>query len=132
MAQSARDITTHRYDTTVDELLRRIIIDLDDRGLEVDAVIDHSGNAYEAGLEMPDTKLLLFGRPELATQLMLAHPSIALDLPLSLLIAERSESHAASVSYTAPGRLAKRHGLTDNEADGLRVVDAIARAAGGA
>jgi uncharacterized protein (DUF302 family) len=96
-------------------------------GLEVLAVIDHSGDAYEAGLAMPDTKLVLFRNPKTGSRLMAAHPRIALDLPLKLLISARDDGHV-SVSYNAPDHLARRHALTDNEADELRVVETITRA----
>lgn len=111
----------------VDQLLRRAVAHIEGLGLEVLAVIDHSGDAYDAGLAMPDTKLVLFGSPKSGSRLMVAHPGIALDLPLKLLISERDDGHV-SVSYNAPGHLARRHALTDNEADELRVVETIARA----
>jgi uncharacterized protein (DUF302 family) len=59
---------------------------------------------------------------------MVAHPRIALDLPLKLLISERDDE--VLVSYNAPHYLVHRYGLTDNEADELRVVETIARAIG--
>jgi uncharacterized protein (DUF302 family) len=52
------------------------------------ALIDHSGEAKKAGMKMPPTKLLIFGSPEAGTPLMLAVPSIAIDLPLKVLIWE--------------------------------------------
>jgi uncharacterized protein (DUF302 family) len=120
-------VITVRGDGGFDQLLRRAVAKIEELGLDVLAVIDHSGEAYEAGLAMPDTKLVLFGSPKTGTRLILAHPRMALDLPLKLLISERDDGHV-SVSYDAPGHLARRHGLTDNEADELRVVESIARA----
>jgi uncharacterized protein (DUF302 family) len=110
----------------LDELLRRAVAHIEASGLDVVAVIDHSGDAYDAGLAMPETKLVLFGSPEVTTRLILAHPRIALDLPLKLLISERDDGQV-SVSYNAPDPLAQPHGLADDEANELRIVETIAR-----
>jgi uncharacterized protein (DUF302 family) len=124
---NSHGVVTMSGDGGVDQLLRRAVAKIEALGFDVLAVIDHSGDAYEAGVTMPDTKLVIFGSPKSGTRLILAHPRIALDLPLKLLISERDDGHV-SVSYNAPGHLARRHGLTDTEADELRVVETIARA----
>lgn len=54
-------------------------------------VVDHSGEARNVGLKMPDTKLLIFGNPAGGTPAMLAAPTLALDLPLKILVREDSE-----------------------------------------
>ena len=58
------------------------------KNVKLFATIDHSGEAEKAGLSMPNTKLLIFGNPKGGTPLMLASPSVALDLPLKILVAE--------------------------------------------
>lgn len=55
---------------------------LQTKGVTLFALVDHSGEAEKAGMKMRPTKLLIFGSPKAATPLMLAAPSIALDLPL--------------------------------------------------
>jgi uncharacterized protein (DUF302 family) len=112
----------------VDAVLGHVVIDLEKRHIELFAVIDHSGEADEVGLRMPDTKLVIFGSPVRGTPLMVAHPLLALDLPLKLLIWETQE-HQTFVSYNAPEWLADRHGLSASELDGLRAVETIAQAA---
>ena len=97
-----------------------------DRGLEVFAVIDHSGEAREAGLLMADTKLVVFGNPATVTPLMLAHPLLALDLPLKILIWETADQHAF-VSYNTPRALAERYELPPDQAEALELVDVIAQ-----
>ena len=119
------DVVTVAADGDVEQLLRRAVAHVEELGLEVFAVVDHSGEAEEAGLSMPTTKLVLFGRTRSATRLMLAHPDLALDLPLKLLISEDGDGQSV-LRYHAPSRLAQRHGLTDDEADELRIVEAIA------
>jgi uncharacterized protein (DUF302 family) len=112
----------------VDQVLRRVLEHLDDLGLEVFAVIDHSGEAAKVGLTMPDTKLVVFGNPKGGTPLMVAHPLIALDLPLKLLIWETADNDVF-VSYNTPDYLAERYRLSRPETDAARIVEAIARSA---
>ena len=81
-----------------------------DRGFTVFNVIDHSGVAERVGVQMPDSKLVMFGKPTVGATVMLAAPLAALDIPLKVLVwADRNG--AVSVSYNAPGFLAERHHL---------------------
>src|ERR1700692_1301634 len=74
----------HSVDQTV-EKLKEILAD---KGVKLFALIDHSGEAEQAGMRMPPTKLLIFGNPKAGTPLMLAAPSSAIDLPLKILLRE--------------------------------------------
>jgi len=74
-----------------------------DRGFTVFNVIDHSGVAGRAGVQMPDSKLVMFGKPAV----MVAAPLAALDIPLKVLVWE-DRNGAVSVSYNSPGFLAGR------------------------
>ena len=69
-------------------------------------VIDQSGEAEAAGLELRDTKLVIFGSPQAGTPVMVAAPLAALDLPLKVLVWE--DGHQTKVSYMAPSELAAR------------------------
>jgi uncharacterized protein (DUF302 family) len=89
---------------TVDRL-RRLIAD---RGFTVFNVIDHSGVAERVGVQMPETKLVMFGKPTVGAAVMLAAPLAALDLPLKVLVWEGTNG-AVSVSYNSPGFLAARY-----------------------
>lgn len=73
---------------SVDETLAKLEAILLEKGVKLFAVIDHSGEAEKAGMKMPPTKLLIFGNPRAGTPLMLAAPSVAIDLPLKILVAE--------------------------------------------
>ena len=80
------------------------------RGFTVFNVNDHSGVAERAGVQMPDSKLVMFGKPSVGAEAMLAAPLAALDIPLKVLVwADRNGS--VSVSYNSPGFLAERHHL---------------------
>ncbi len=74
------------------------------------AVIDHSGEAESVGLSMPNTKLIVFGNPKAGTPLMIAAPTIAIDLPLKILVWEDLEGKVW-ISHNSPEFLGNRHGL---------------------
>jgi uncharacterized protein (DUF302 family) len=84
------------------------------------AVINHSCEAYGAGLDLPETTVIIFGSPGESTPVMESAPLMALELPLKVLIWE--DEGRTRVSYTAPGALAERYGLC---ADVARMLDGI-------
>jgi len=96
---------------SVEGTVRRLEAAFAQKGLKVFAVIDHSGEAEKVGLKMPDTKVLIFGSPKSGTPLMVAAPSLAIDLPLKALIAEDT-SGKVSVTYNNPEYLQERHGVS--------------------
>lgn len=95
---------------SVEETVRRLEAAFAEKGLKVFAVIDHSGEAEKVGLKMPPTKVLIFGSPKGGTPLMVAAPSLAIDLPLKALVAEDA-SGKVSVTYNRPEYLQERHGV---------------------
>jgi uncharacterized protein (DUF302 family) len=96
------------------------------RGMKVFAVIDHSGEARQIGLELRDTKLVIFGSPAVGTPVMEAAPLSALDLPLRVLV--WADGHQTKLSYTAPAALAARYGLNAEAMAGLGGIDALTSA----
>jgi uncharacterized protein (DUF302 family) len=115
----------HSVDETVDKL--KAI--LQSKGVTLFALIDHSGEAEKVGLKMPPTKLLIFGNPKGGTPLMLAAPSVAIDLPLKILIAEDPQGKVW-ISYNSSEYLKARHGLPEDLLPNIAVVDTLAAAAG--
>src|SRR5579863_2462240 len=93
-----------------DETVERLQKAFTEKSLQVFAVIDHSGEAAKAGLKMPPTKVIIFGNPKGGTPLMLAAPSLAIDLPLKALVAEAADGKV-SVTYNSPEYLQQRHGV---------------------
>jgi uncharacterized protein (DUF302 family) len=59
-----------------------------DHGMTIFARIDHAANARAAGLNMPPATVLIYGKAEGGTPIMLAAPNAALDLPLHVLVRE--------------------------------------------
>ena len=95
---------------SVDETVQRLQKLFGEKGLKVFALIDHSGEAEKAGLDMPRTKVVIFGNPTGGTPLMVAAPSVAIDLPLKVLVAEGADGKT-SVTYNSPEYLQERHGF---------------------
>jgi uncharacterized protein (DUF302 family) len=73
-------------------------------------LVDHSGEAEKAGLKMRPTQLLIFGSPKAGTPLMIASPTLAIDLPLKALVWEDADGRVW-VSYNSPDYLQQRHGI---------------------
>src|SRR5580693_4929812 len=92
----------------VDETVKRLESVLAERGVKVFALIDHSGEAEKVGMKMRPTKLVIFGSPKGGTPLMVAAPSLAIDLPLKTLVAE-DEGGKVWVTYNSPEYLRERH-----------------------
>jgi uncharacterized protein (DUF302 family) len=97
-------------DYSVDATIRRLQAAFAEKGLQLFVVIDHSGEAEKVGLKMRPTKVLIFGSPKSGTPLMVAAPSLAIDLPMKVLVAEGAEGKV-SVTYNDPGYLQERHGV---------------------
>ena len=113
---------------SVDETMRRLQSAFAEKALQVFAVIDHSGEAEKVGLTMPKTQVVIFGNPKGGTPLMLAAPSVAIDLPLKLLVGEDAEGNVW-ISYWSAQTLLQRYGLADSFAGNIAVIEMIARQA---
>jgi hypothetical protein len=81
--------------------------------------------------QMPDSKLVMFGKPAVGAAVMLAAPLAALDIPLKVLVWE-DRNGAVSVSYNSPGFVAERHHLEGALRAPLDAVEPIAEALPGA
>jgi uncharacterized protein (DUF302 family) len=109
---------------SVDETVDRLKAILAERGLQVFALVDHSGEAEKVGMKMRPTKLLIFGSPKGGTPLMLAAPSVAIDLPLKALVAE-DEAGKVWISYNSPEYLQQRHGIPQDLVKNIAGVGAL-------
>jgi uncharacterized protein (DUF302 family) len=120
-------VTERRSAWPVDETVARLTAVLEERGVKVFAVIDHSGEARAAGLELRDTKVVVFGNPAAGTPVMDAVPLAALDLPLKVLVWAADDG--TRVDYLAPSELAARYDLPANLAGRLAAIDGLVDAA---
>jgi len=110
---------------SVEETVAKLEAILRAKSVKLFTAVDHSGEAERAGLKMPNTKLLIFGNPKAGTALMLAAPSVALDLPLKILVAEDANGKVW-VSYNAPAYLQERHHLPEDLLPNIGVIAAFA------
>jgi uncharacterized protein (DUF302 family) len=76
---------------SVPKTIQRLDALVKPRALTVFVHIDFSGDAAKVGLQMRATQLLIFGNPKSGTPVMIASPSIALDLPLKALAWEDAQ-----------------------------------------
>jgi uncharacterized protein (DUF302 family)/uncharacterized membrane protein YidH (DUF202 family) len=118
-------ILSKRSNHSVDETLERLKNILQAKGVTLFTIVDHSGEAEKVGLKMRPTKLAIFGSPKAGTPLMLAAPSIAIDLPLKILVSEDTEGQVW-VSYNSPAYLQARHGLPPELLQNIAVVETLA------
>jgi uncharacterized protein (DUF302 family) len=113
--------SNHSVDQTVASL-KEI---LQAKGVNLFALVDHSGEAEKVGLQMRPTKLVIFGSPKAGTPLMQSAPSIAIDLPLKILVWEDAQGKVW-VSYNSPPYLQKRHNLPPELMQNIAVVETLA------
>ena len=95
-----------------DTVLERATAAIEKRGIHIFAVIDHKKNARDAGMDMDNATVIIFGSPEAGTKLMQDKLSIAIDLPLRILIS--SEDNKTMLRYYNPLHMAKEHKLDRN------------------
>ena len=115
----------HSVDQTVEKLKEL----LQAKGVTLFALVDHSGEAEKTGMKMPPTKLLIFGSPKAGTPVMLAAPSIAIDLPLKILIWEDGKGKVW-ISCNSPSYLQERHGVPQELVQVLGAAELFATKAG--
>ena len=108
------------------DTLARLLAVVAAKGMEVFAVIDHSGKARDVGLVLRDTKVVIFGSPSETTPVIEAAPLAALDLPFRVAVWE--DGYQTLVSYPAPAAVAHRYGLDRDLAIALASIDALTSA----
>ena len=113
-----------RSPRSVEATLGRIEAVLREAGLAIFCVVDHSGEAERAGMQMRPTKLVLFGNPSAGTPMMVAAPTVAIDLPMKALIWQ-DEAGRVLVSYNTADYLRSRHGVPEDLLKGVSSAGAL-------
>ena len=129
MSTTSNGIINRLSHHSVDQTVERLKSILETKGVTLFAIVDHSGEAEKVALKMPPTKLLIFGSPKAGTPLMLAAPSVAIDLPLKILVSEDSQGKVW-ISYNSAQYLQMRHGFPQDLIPNIVVVEALAQKAG--
>jgi uncharacterized protein (DUF302 family) len=125
MTDQGKGITVKSSNHSVDETVEKLKSILQAKGVTLFALVEHSGEAAKVGMNMPPTKLLIFGSPKAGTPLMLAAPSIAIDLPLKILVSEDVQGKVW-VSFNSPAYLQERHNLPLDLRDNISIVETLA------
>jgi uncharacterized protein (DUF302 family) len=115
------------------ETMRRLTEAVQARGLTVFARIDHAAAAREAGLELADEQVLVFGNPQAGTALMQDDPRVGIELPLRILV--WADADGVSVGHDDPRALAERYAVGAHVATleaMATLLGALAQAATGA
>jgi uncharacterized protein (DUF302 family) len=110
---------------SVDETVKKLKGILQAKGITLFALVDHSGEAAKAGMQMRPTKLLIFGNPKGGTPLMLAAPSSAIDLPLKILVWEDVQGKVW-ITYNSPSYLQERHNIPPDLLPNIAVIETLA------
>ena len=93
------------------ETMDRLEVEVKAKGFTVFARIDHAAGAAAVGMPLRPTEVLIFGNARGGTPLMQDNQSIAIDLPLKVLV-HQDEAGKVWLSYDDPGWIAQRHGLS--------------------
>jgi uncharacterized protein (DUF302 family) len=117
-----------RSSYSVPETLKQLESVLQAHNLTVFVRVDHNGEAEKVGLKMRPTQLLIFGSPKAGTPLMVASPTLAIDLPLKALVWEDTDGKVW-LSYNSPEYLKQRHNVPDDLVKNIASVGALLRKA---
>ena len=116
-------VTTKLSPRSVPATVSRLTGILSAKGMKVFAVIDQSDQARDAGLQLRETTLVIFGNPAAGTPVMDAAPLAALDLPLKILI--WADGSRTNVTYYSPAAIAARYGLSAELAANQAGIDPL-------
>jgi uncharacterized protein (DUF302 family) len=104
------DMKTVPVALSVDEAVSRIEAALGAAAVKVFARIDQAAEAKAVGLSMLPAVVLVFGNPKGGTALMVARPTVAIDLPMKALVWQDAQGKVW-LTYNTPALLIDRHGL---------------------
>ena len=118
LSLAANDIIIKNSDYSVDETIeniRNIIIkkSQSENGLSVFTVIDHKANAAKVNMQLNEAKVIIFGNPMVGTLLMQEDMTIALDLPLRILVYKDAKNQV-KVAYRDGSWIKSHHFLQED------------------
>ena len=107
------------------ETIKRLKMDVADKGITFFDEIDQSKLAADAGVTLRPSTLLVFGNPPLGTLFLTSDPDAGLDWPVRLLVYQDATGDVW-VAYTDFAWIAHRHGITDRDEAFKKASDVIA------
>lgn len=93
--------------------IRSLTEAIERRGLTLSARIDHAAAAREAGLELADEEVLVFGNPQGGTPLMQDDRRIGIELPLRMLVWRQGGE--VLLGYNDPRELSGTYDVAQHE-----------------
>jgi uncharacterized protein (DUF302 family) len=109
----------------VDETVNRLKADIEKKGIKFFLAVDQSQLGADAGIKLNRSTLLIFGNPPLGVQFLTSNPNAGLDWPVRLLVSQDSQGQVWAI-YTDFGWIARRHGISDREAQFKMASEVIA------
>ena len=91
-----------------------LIAAIEKRGLTVFARIDHAAGARDAGMELDEEEVVLFGSPRTGTPLMQDDRRIGIELPLRILVWR--DAGQVMIGYRDPRELADKYVVREHTA----------------
>ena len=107
------------------ETIKRLKMDVADKGIMFFNEIDQSKLAADAGVTLRPSTLLVFGNPPLGTLFLTSDPDAGLDWPVRLLVYQDAAGEVW-VAYTDFTWIAHRHGIMDRDEAFKKASDVIA------
>lgn len=108
------DLQTKESSLSVDKASEKLEKLLKEKEFKLIAKVEHDKAAKKSGLELRPTRLFIFGKPQVGSQLMKNNSTIGLDLPMKILLWE-DENGKSQVSYFKGSFLANRHSIENEE-----------------
>jgi len=99
----------------LEETIARTKRDIAAKGIKFFDEIDQAKLGGDAGIKLRPSTLLIFGNPPLGIQFLTSNPNAGLDWPVRLLVM-RDENGDVYAAYSDFAWIAKRHGITDRDA----------------
>jgi len=98
------------------------------RGMKIFALIDFAADAKTAGLSLRPMQMMIFGNSRAGTPLIVASPTVAIDLPLKVLAWEDADGEVL-LSYNTPEYLGNRHRLPEELLKNIRGIETLVKQA---
>lgn len=110
----SNDFSISDFDS-VPEAVDSIKIILEEQGIKIVGVIDHTANAESVGVKLPPTQLILFRDHRLEEIILSRNSTAAIDMPLTILVFEDPETGAVELLYNSAGYLSDRHNFRSTD-----------------
>jgi len=107
---AAEGLINVQSDFNVKETTERLENILNEKDMTIFNQINHSDAAQKVGVELRETRLIIFGNPKVGSPLMQCQQSVAIDLPQKAIIWEDDKSKVW-ISYNDPRYLGERHNI---------------------